>query len=46
MGAKAMYDASRSATVGVGLSEERIASELAIANERMTAIQAAWFWSR
>lgn len=41
-GAKAMYDASRSATAGSGLSQERTAIESAMANERLAAIQATW----
>lgn len=44
MDAKAMYDTSRSATAGLGLTEKRTAIELSIVNERMAAINARRFW--
>ena len=42
--AKALYDASRSASAGLGLSEKRTAIELNILNERMEAICGVWKW--
>ena len=42
--AKALYDASRSASAGLGLSEKRTAIELSILNERMEAICGVWKW--
>ena len=42
--ARALYDASRSHSAGLGLSEKRTAIELSILNERMEAIAAVWKW--
>ena len=42
--ARALYDASRSASAGLGLQEKRTAIELSILNERMEAIGAVWKW--
>jgi hypothetical protein len=42
--AKALYDASRSASAGLGSSEKWTAVELSMLNERMEAICGVWCW--
>ncbi|CAK0816650.1 unnamed protein product [Prorocentrum cordatum] len=42
--AKCLYDASRSATAGLGITEKRTAIEVKIVNEQMEEIGAVWKW--
>ncbi|CAK0886983.1 unnamed protein product, partial [Prorocentrum cordatum] len=42
--AKCLYDASRSATAGLGITEKRTAIEVNIVNEQMEEIGAVWKW--
>ena len=41
---KGLYDASLSATSGLGISEKRAAIEVKIVNDSMKAINAYWCW--
>jgi hypothetical protein len=43
--AKALYDASRSESAGLGLTEKRTAIEVMILNERLKALLGVWKWT-
>ncbi|CAK0823245.1 unnamed protein product [Prorocentrum cordatum] len=42
--AKCLYDASRSATAGLGIAEKRTAIEVKIVNEQLAEVNARWKW--
>ncbi|CAK0856800.1 unnamed protein product [Prorocentrum cordatum] len=42
--AKCLYDASRSATAGLGIAEKRTAIEVNIVNEQLAEVNARWTW--
>ncbi|CAK0791255.1 unnamed protein product [Prorocentrum cordatum] len=42
--AKCLYDASRSATAGLGIAEKRTAIEMKIVNEQLAEVNAGWKW--
>ncbi|CAK0890715.1 unnamed protein product, partial [Prorocentrum cordatum] len=42
--AKCLYDASRSATAGLGIAERRTAIEVKIVNEQLAEVNAKWKW--
>ena len=43
--ARALYDAGKSRSAGLGISEKRTAIEVSIISERMQAIWAEWWWT-
>ena len=39
-----LYDASRSVTTGLGITEKRTAIEVEIVNEQMDEVNGHWWW--
>jgi hypothetical protein len=42
---RGLYDAGRSQSAGLGISEKRTAIEVSMVNDRMTAINGVWRWT-